>query len=70
MTKKSSNTNDEDDDLMPVWGADEIAKIANVSKHVAFRLLESGELPGRKVGRRWVSNRRALRKRTHVEYVE
>jgi hypothetical protein len=43
-----------------VWGAAAIAKIIGRSGRQAFYLLESGALPGRKVGRRWVASRQKL----------
>ena len=51
-----------DDNLDLVWGAREIAKCINLkSAKQAFRLLESGQLPARKIGRAWVASRSALR---------
>lgn len=43
-----------------VWGAEQIATAIGRSRRQAFHLLESGELPARKVGGRWVISRRAL----------
>jgi hypothetical protein len=48
-----------------VWGATEIARIAGLPDRAsAYNLLTHGHLPGRRVGRRWVSTvsqiRRAL----------
>jgi hypothetical protein len=31
-----------------------------------FYLLEQGELPGRKMGGKWISSKRAIRERTYV----
>jgi hypothetical protein len=52
----------DDTNLDLVWGAREIAKCINLkSAKQAFRLLESGQLPARKVGRSWVASRSSLR---------
>lgn len=51
-----------DDNLDLVWGAREIAKCINLkTTKQAFRLLEAGQLPARKVGRSWVASRAKLR---------
>jgi hypothetical protein len=40
----------------PIWGASAIAREAGLpDRAAAYHLLEAGHLPGRKVGRRWVS---------------
>ncbi|MBZ9683113.1 DNA-binding protein [Mesorhizobium sp. CO1-1-2] len=44
-----------------VWGADNIAKAINVKPRQAFHMLETGLLPARKVGNRWVAERGKLR---------
>lgn len=49
-----------------VWGAAAIAEVLGVSARRAFYLLESGELPAKKVGGRWVSDRRKL----HAVFLE
>ncbi len=43
-----------------VWGGEEIAKIIGRTPRVTFALLEKGELPAKKVGRRWVAERSKL----------
>ncbi len=43
-----------------VWGASAIAKLIGRSDRQAFHMLEKGELPGRKVGGRWVIERSKL----------
>jgi hypothetical protein len=45
-----------------VWGARAIAQVINLkSPKQAFRLLEAGQIPARKVGRSWVASRSKLR---------
>lgn len=44
-----------------VWGADALAQELGVTRRRAFYLLESGELPAKKVAGRWVVERRKLR---------
>ena len=56
--RRPPNENDLD---MPIWGAAEIAKVINRSERQTFHLLEAGELPARKIGRRWATTRRQLR---------
>ncbi|PSH68549.1 hypothetical protein CU102_12355 [Phyllobacterium brassicacearum] len=43
-----------------VWGAGEIAKIIGRSARSTFHMLETGELPAKKVGGRWVAERGQL----------
>lgn len=43
-----------------IWGADEIAKVIGRSTRATFHMLDSGELPAKKVGRRWVAERGQL----------
>ncbi len=43
-----------------VWGASEIAKVIKRSARSTFHMLEGGELPAKKVGGRWVSERGKL----------
>ena len=43
-----------------VWGAAAIATVIRRSRRQAFYLLESGALPGRKLGGRWVASRQKL----------
>lgn len=42
--------------LKLIWGATEIGRVLGVSRRRAFHLLETGELPARKVGGRWVAD--------------
>jgi hypothetical protein len=44
----------------PVWGAVAISRLINRSARQTFHLLETGELPARKVGGRWVTTQRRL----------
>lgn len=43
-----------------VWGAEAIAEELGTTTRKAFHMLESGTLPARKVGNRWVADRNAL----------
>ncbi len=43
-----------------VWGGDNIAKIIGRTKRITFHLLETGQLPAKKVGGRWVAERNQL----------
>lgn len=43
-----------------VWGGDAIAKVIGRTSRVTFKLLESGQLPAKKVGNRWVAERSKL----------
>lgn len=38
-----------------VWGAEAIGNALGLSARQAFHLLESGKLPAKKVGNRWVA---------------
>ena len=49
------------DGLDLVWGAEAIGKAIGVAPRRAFYLLESGSIPARKVGGRWVIERGRLR---------
>lgn len=44
-----------------VWGAEAIAKEIGQGVRRTFYLLETGALPARKVGGRWVTDRQQLR---------
>jgi hypothetical protein len=46
-----------------LWGAARIADAIGRTPDVTFRLLQQGKLPARKIGRRWVSERKALQGR-------
>jgi hypothetical protein len=43
-----------------VWGCEAIGKIINRNNRQTFHLLESGALPAKKVGHRWVASRSRL----------
>lgn len=43
-----------------VWGAAEIAKFIGRTPRATFHMLDSGELPAKKVGGRWVAERNKL----------
>lgn len=45
-----------------VWGAEPIGKVIGLNKRQTFHLLESGRLPAKKVGGKWVSSEGALRR--------
>ncbi len=45
-----------------VWGAKAIGEEIGRSPRSTFHLLETGAIPGRKVGNLWVSSRRELRR--------
>src|SRR5438128_1400057 len=52
----------EDDLDTPIWGAGPIAKTINRPVRATYHLLETNQLPARKVGPHWVSTRRRLRR--------
>jgi hypothetical protein len=52
--------NTEKDKIDLVWGADEIAKIIGRTPRITFHLLSTGQMPGKKVGNRWVIERSQL----------
>lgn len=45
---------------LPIWGAQAIGKVINLTVNQAYWGLEQGHLPGRKIGRKWVSTKREL----------
>ncbi|WP_234907698.1 DNA-binding protein [Rhizobium rhizogenes] len=49
-----------DNEMELVWGAEAIAKLIGRSKRATFYMLDNGELPAKKVGGRWVAERRKL----------
>lgn len=55
-------TDASDEDLKPIWGAEDIGKVINRSTRQTFALLEAGELPAKKIGGRWVSTKQKLRR--------
>jgi hypothetical protein len=56
----------EDELDRPIWGAANIGKEIGRNTRQAFHLLETGQVPGTKVGRQWVSTRRRLRTRLAI----
>jgi len=44
----------------PIWGAAAIGRIIGRSERTVFHMLETGLLPARRVGRRWVASREKL----------
>jgi hypothetical protein len=51
------------DDNRPIWGANAIAREAGLPDRAsAYNLLTHGHLPGRKIGRRWVSTSGQIRR--------
>lgn len=52
---------DEPRTLDLVWGALAIAALIGTTPKAAFHMLERGQIPARKVGRRWCASRKALR---------
>jgi hypothetical protein len=51
----------ESEGLDLVWGAEEIAKVIGRNQRQTFCLLDSGKLPAKKVGGRWVASRKKLK---------
>jgi hypothetical protein len=43
-----------------VWGAGAIAEAIGTTPRKTFHLLEAGHIPAKKVGNRWVADRKAL----------
>lgn len=43
-----------------IWGAKDIARVIGKPVRATFHLLESGQIPGRKIGRQWVVSRKQL----------
>jgi hypothetical protein len=67
------NTIEQGDDLANelLEGAGQIAKFMygrddQRTRRRVFYLLETGEIPGRKMGGKWISKKTAIRERTHV----
>jgi hypothetical protein len=48
-------------DFHVLWGAAAIAEELGLTRRQTFYLLESGELPGRKIGRQWAVEKSVLR---------
>ncbi|PJR16818.1 hypothetical protein [Sinorhizobium meliloti] len=57
MMKTEKNSSDS---MNLIWGAAEIAKLIGRSQRATFHMLDSGELPAKKVGGRWVAERGTL----------
>ena len=51
----------------PVWGAEDIGKIANRGVRQTFNLLETGKIDAAKVGRVWTSTPRKILRSIGVE---
>jgi len=45
---------------LPIWGAEAIGQVINLPPSKTYWALEQGYLPGRKVGKKWVSTKRQL----------
>ena len=52
----------EDDEAEFLWGAARIGKAIGLNPNVTFNLLRDGQIPARKIGGRWVSERNVLRR--------
>ena len=60
-TKSTADSPADDLSVDLIWQADEIGKFIGRSTREAQRLLETGALPAKKIGRRWVSSRTQIR---------
>ncbi|RUW92046.1 DNA-binding protein [Mesorhizobium sp. M7A.F.Ca.US.010.02.1.1] len=47
-------------DIELVWGAEAIALVIGAKPRQTFHLLETGQIPAKKVGGRWVADRGKL----------
>jgi hypothetical protein len=54
-------TDNPENPLGLLWGAKSIGRFIGKNQRAAFRMLETGQLPGRKQGKLWVSSERELR---------
>jgi len=54
----AKHTEDATKDIL--WGAQAIAAVIRASERQTFHLLESGTLPAKKIGGRWVASRKKL----------
>jgi hypothetical protein len=54
-------------DDRPVWGASAIGREIGLDRGQTYHLLSEGHLPARKLGRRWVSTTRQLRRALGAE---
>ena len=61
-----------DDDHLdsPLWGATQIAPVIRRSVDTTLLMIERGELPGRRIGGRWCTTRRALKRFFNNESTE
>jgi hypothetical protein len=55
----SPSRNKPDTDIL--WGAGPIGKEIGCNRRQAFHLLETGRLPAKKIGGKWVASRAVLR---------
>jgi excisionase family DNA binding protein len=51
----------DDDDIELLWGCGPIADYTKLKRRQVYHLLETGRLPAKKVGSKWVTTRKALR---------
>lgn len=51
-----------ENELDLVWGAKAIGRELNLPERKTYYLLETGKLPGKKIGKIWVSSRPALKR--------
>ena len=54
-------------DDVPIWGAGAIGREIGLDRGQTYHLLSRGHLPGRKIGRRWVSTPGQLRRALGAE---
>jgi len=52
---------DTTDDDVPIWGAETIAEVINLTRDQTYHLLSKELIPATKVGAQWVSTKRQLR---------
>ncbi|WP_353820783.1 DNA-binding protein [Mesorhizobium sp.] len=50
-----------------VWGCDAIAVVIHRTPRQTFNLLETNQIPAKKVGNRWVASRGKLKKLFDIE---
>ncbi len=49
-----------DDQLDLIWGVEAIAAFINRTPRQTYHMISKGQIPGRRVGERWVVDRRDL----------
>lgn len=49
-----------DDQLDLIWGVEAIAAIINRTPRQTYHMISKGKIPGKRVGERWVVDRRDL----------